>query len=66
MYGERIKELRNERNLTQKQLAEFLGTTQNAISKYESEFLDLSTDMLIKMCKFFKVSADVILGIDKY
>lgn len=63
MYGKRIKELRVERNLSQQKLADELHTTQKNISKYETEFLDLSTDMLIRICKFFEVSADYILGI---
>lgn len=65
MYGKIIKELRLEHNLTQKQLAENLGTTQKSISKYELELLDLSTEMLIRLCKFFDVSADYILGVSE-
>lgn len=65
MYGNRIRELRKKNNLTQQQLAEKLGTTQKAISKYEIEFLDLNTEMLIKICKFFNESADYILGIEE-
>ncbi|MDE6302117.1 MAG: helix-turn-helix domain-containing protein [Clostridia bacterium] len=64
MYGQRIKELRLKQGLTQQQLAEKIGTTQKAISKYETEFLDLSTDMLIKLSKYFKESSDYILGIE--
>ncbi|MDE6302580.1 MAG: helix-turn-helix domain-containing protein [Clostridia bacterium] len=64
MFGQRIKELRLEKNLTQKQLAAVLNTTQRTISKYESESLDLNTDMIIRICKYFQVSADFILGLD--
>ena len=64
MFGQRIKELRLEKNLTQKQLAEILNTTQRTIGKYESESLDLNTDMIIKICKYFQVSADFILGLE--
>lgn len=67
MYGQRIKELRLERNLTQTQLAHVLNTTQKCISKYETERLDLSTSTVIALCKFFDVSADYLLGItDEY
>ena len=67
MYGERIKELRIERGLTQTQLARELNTTQKSISKYETEFLDLNTNMIIALCKFFEVSADYLLGLtDEY
>lgn len=64
MYGSRIRELRNEKGITQAALAKILNTTQKSISKYELEMLDLSTDMIIKICKFFNVSADYLLGLE--
>ncbi len=64
MYGSRIRELRNEKGITQTALAKILNTTQKSISKYELEMLDLSTDMIIKICKFFNVSADYLLGLE--
>jgi len=63
MYGQRIRELRLEHELTQSQLAKELNTTQKSISKYETEFLDLNTGMIISLCKFFNVSADYLLGL---
>ncbi len=67
MYGQRLRELRIEKELTQTQLATFVCSSQRNISKYENETLDLSTDMLIKICDFFDVPADYILGrIDYY
>ncbi len=67
MYGQRIRELRLEHELSQSQLAKELNTTQKSISKYETEFLDLNTDMIIALCKFFNVSADYLLGLkDEY
>lgn len=65
MYGQRIKELRLEKGLKQSELAEILHTSQMNVCKYENEKLDLSSAMLIKLCKFFEVSADYILGIDE-
>lgn len=64
MYGQRIKELRTENGLTQKQLADALNSTQRNISKYELELLDLSTELIIRICKFFGVSADYLLGLE--
>lgn len=64
MYGIKIKELRLDKGLSQKQLAEMLQTTQRNISKYELETLDLSTEFIIKICKFFEVSADYLLGLE--
>ena len=65
MYGQRIRELRLDKGLKQSELAEVLHTSQMNVCKYETEQLDLSTTMLIKLCKFFEVSADYILGIEE-
>ena len=64
MYGQRIRELRLKHGLTQQQLAEQIGTSQKEISKFETEYLDLSTNTLIKFSKFFKESTDYILGLE--
>ena len=64
MYGKRIRECRIRQGLTQQQLAENLGITQKTVSKYETEFLDLSTEMLIRISKYFKESSDYILGLE--
>lgn len=64
MYGQRIRELRTERNLSQAELAKVLGTTQRTVSKYETEVLDLNTSMIVCLCRFFEVSADYLLGIN--
>ena len=67
MYGQRIRELRLEQGLTQNELAQAINTTQKSISKYETEYLDLNTDMIIALCKYFNVSADYLLGLtDSY
>lgn len=66
MYGKRIRALRIEKKLSQGQLAKALGTSQKNISKYELEILDLSTVMIIRICKFFNVSADYLLGLTDY
>ena len=63
MYGQRIRELRIERGLTQAELAQMLNITQKTISKYENEFLDLNTNIIIACCEFFNVSSDYLLGI---
>lgn len=64
MYGQRLKELRMEKGLTQTELAKVLNTTQKSISKYENEYLDVSTETIIKICKYFDVSADYLLGLE--
>ena len=62
MYGKKIRELREEKGWTQTELAKRIGTTQKNISKYELEFLDLSTELLLKLSQIFSVSTDFILG----
>lgn len=66
MYGERIRELREERNLTQAQLAEALGVSQKNVSKYELELLGLNTEIIVKLCRFFAVTSDYHLGLSDY
>lgn len=65
MYGQRIKEIRKENNLNQTQLGEILNVNQRTISQYENETRDLSTSIIIEICKHFNISADYLLGIDK-
>lgn len=64
MYGKRIKELREEKGITQKELGELMHCCQRTISKYEREILDLRTATIIALCQIFEVSADYLLGIE--
>ena len=66
MYGNRIKTIRTDLKLTQKEFASKLGTTQKCISKYELERLDLSTEIIVKICNTFDVTADYLLGLTDY
>lgn len=63
---ERLKQERLSKGYTQKQVATALGVTYNAISQYESGVREPSIDLLIKLCKFFDVSADYLIGLDNY
>ena len=60
----RIKELREENNLTQTQVAELLNVKQNTYSQYETEKRQLSIEVLIKLAKLYKVSTDYILELE--
>lgn len=64
MYGQRIKEFRQEKGLTQSQLAMMLSTTQSTIGKYEREEIQLTVDTILKICKLFEISADYLLGLE--
>ena len=60
----KLKELREEKNLTQVEIAEFLNIRQNTYSQYENEKRQLPIDVLIKLAKFYKVTTDYILELE--
>ena len=59
----RIRDLREDRDLTQKELARTLNCSQQVYSNYELGQRDIPTDILIKLSRFYGVSVDYILGI---
>lgn len=62
--GNRIRELRISRSLSQEQLADKFGVTKQAISQMERGIRNPSMAMLEALCDFFNVSADYLLGKD--
>ncbi|MBE6691391.1 MAG: helix-turn-helix transcriptional regulator [Ruminococcaceae bacterium] len=62
MY-KRIRDLREDRDLTQKAIARALNCSQQVYSNYELGLRDIPTDILIKLSGFYGVSVDYILGI---
>lgn len=63
----RLRELRLEKGLRLKDVAEAMGVTLRTISNYEAGIREPSLDMLVKLCKFFDVSSDYLLGLsDEY
>ncbi len=61
--GEKLKQLRLEKNLTQKQLATRLGVAISAVSSYESDTRCPTFDTLINYAHIFHVSTDYLLGL---
>lgn len=59
----RIKDLREDRDLTQAEVARVIQTTQQQYSKIESGKSDISGEKLILLAKFYHVSTDYILGL---
>jgi len=57
----RIRDLREDQDLTQRELAEILGMSQTGYSKYETGENDVPTHILIKLADFYKTSTDYIL-----
>ena len=64
MMYKRIRDLREDRDLNQAQIAAILNVSQPTYSRYESGRLDLPSEALITLAKFYGVTADYILGID--
>ena len=62
MY-QRIRDLREDRDLNQKHLAEYLNCSQQVYSNYELGQRDIPTDVLIRLSQFYQVSTDYILGL---
>ncbi len=63
MVYRRIRDLREDHDLTQKELAKALNCSQQVYSNYELGQRDIPTDILIKLSRFYNVSVDYILGI---
>lgn len=61
MYG-RIRDLREDKDMNQTQVAIYLGMSQTGYSKYETGERDVPTSILIKLADFYGVSVDYILG----
>ncbi|MBQ3231258.1 MAG: helix-turn-helix transcriptional regulator [Clostridia bacterium] len=61
MY-KRIRDLREDRDMTQKQMGEILSCSQRVYSNYERGELDIPTEILIKLADFHGVSTDYILN----
>lgn len=65
-YYDRIRGLREDKDKTQKEIADFLGTNQSYYAKYENGKRPLPIDRLKKLCEYYNVSADYILGLSEY
>lgn len=63
MYLDIIKSLRIDRDVKQSTISNYLHITQGAYARYESGSRSIPVDVIIKLCKFYNVSADYILGL---
>ena len=64
MFAIRLKELRQEKELSQNQLAKLLCVSKQNISDWENNKSETSFEILAKIAKFFDVSADYLLGLE--
>lgn len=64
-YIDRLTNLRIDRDIRQAEVAEVLGIKQSAYSKYEKRRTKMQIEDLMKLCAFYQVSADYILGLSE-
>ena len=63
-YQKRMRDLREDHDKTQTEIAEILGTSQTMYARYERGANELPIHHLVKLCKYYGVSSDYILGLD--
>ncbi len=63
-FSMRLRELRTDKQMSMKQLAVAIGTTDAAISNWENGINEPKISYVIRLCEFFNVSADYLLGIE--
>lgn len=64
-YYERIRQAREDRDLSQADIAEILGTTRQQVSKYETGHQEMTVSKLVALCLALGVSADYLLGLPR-
>lgn len=64
-YIDRLTELRTDKDIDKKDIAKLLDCQQSAVSKYEQRRNRYKVEDIIKLCEFYGVSADYILGLPK-
>ncbi len=62
-YYERLRDLREDRDLTQQDIANLLKTTQQVYSRYENGTNEIPLHHLVTLCVFYGVSSDYVLGL---
>lgn len=59
----RLKDIREDRDLTQQEVASYLHIKQNTYSQYENGHRQIPIDLLIKLSEYYKTSVDYLLGV---
>ena len=62
-YYDKIRELREDNDLKQSDIAKILNTTQQVYSRYEKGINEMPIRHIITLCKYYNVSADYVLGL---
>lgn len=63
VFGEKLKEMRTERDLSQMELAQKTGISQSAIAKWELGKTEPTASAIVTLARFFDESADYLLGL---
>ncbi|MDD3192970.1 MAG: helix-turn-helix transcriptional regulator [Oscillospiraceae bacterium] len=63
-YMQRLRNLREDHDMTQEQIARILGTSQTMYARYERGASELPIRHLILLCRYYRVSADFVLGLE--
>ena len=64
-YIKRLRDLREDNDKTQQEIADILGTSQTMYARYERGANELPIRHLITLCRYYNVSSDYILGLNK-
>lgn len=62
--GKKIKFLRRQNDMTQEQLADLLGVSYQAVSKWETDVSSPDLSLIVPLARLFHVSTDVLFGVD--
>ena len=62
MQFENLRGIREDRDIRQKEIAEYLNVSQNTYSQYETGVISLTAEVLIKLADFYNVSVDYLLA----
>lgn len=62
-YYPRLRDLREDHDLTQEAVSAYLGMKQSQYSRYERGIRDIPTDVLIRLAKLYRTTTDYILGL---
>ncbi len=63
-YRKNMRDLREDHDLTQEQVAKYLGISQTMYARYERGATELPIRHLIKLCQYYEVTADFMLGLE--
>lgn len=64
-YIQIMRELREDNDKTQQEIADYLGTSQTMYARYERGANEMPIRHLVSLCKYYNVSADYLLGLSK-